>query len=194
MLDPQGFDAGKKVTGRKQHLLVDMLGLLLNVVVHRADVQDRDGARLVVDRRARRLFPSPGAWLCLPCRHLPQSPIRLCERAGHWQSGYAVSSASLAFAKPCRLLLVRQFDRHVPHCRAGDGLTNRFCIRSIRLVSLDVRLHIGWRHHADRVPQRGDLACLVVCARASFHTTKQNGQRDRRNERRSSILPSSAMP
>ena len=33
-LDPQGFDAGKKVTGRKRHILVDTLGLLLNVVVH----------------------------------------------------------------------------------------------------------------------------------------------------------------
>ena len=54
-LDPQGFDAGKKVTGRKRHILVDTLGLLLNVVVHPADVQDRDGARLVLDRRTRRL-------------------------------------------------------------------------------------------------------------------------------------------
>jgi hypothetical protein len=34
-----------------------MLGLLLNVVVHSADVQDRDGAPLVLDRRTRRLFP-----------------------------------------------------------------------------------------------------------------------------------------
>ena len=33
-LDPQGYDAGKKVTGRKRHILVDTLGLLLNVVVH----------------------------------------------------------------------------------------------------------------------------------------------------------------
>ena len=56
-LDPQGFDAGKKVTGRKRHILVDTLGLLLNVVVHPADLQDRDGARMVLDRRTRRLFP-----------------------------------------------------------------------------------------------------------------------------------------
>jgi len=56
-LDPQGYDAGKKVTGRKRHILVDTLGLLLNVVVHPADVQDRDGARLVLDPRTRRLFP-----------------------------------------------------------------------------------------------------------------------------------------
>ncbi|HEY2531995.1 MAG TPA: IS5 family transposase [Xanthobacteraceae bacterium] len=56
-LDPQGFDAGKKVTGRKRHILVDTLGLLLNVVVHPANLQDRDGVRLVLDRRTRRLFP-----------------------------------------------------------------------------------------------------------------------------------------
>ena len=43
-----GFDAGKKVKGRKRHILVDTLGLLLVVVVHSAEVQDRDGARLVL--------------------------------------------------------------------------------------------------------------------------------------------------
>lgn len=37
--------------------MVDTLGLLLNVVVHSAAVQDRDGARLVLDRRTRRFFP-----------------------------------------------------------------------------------------------------------------------------------------
>jgi transposase len=59
-IDPQGYDAGKagkKVKGRKWHILVDTLGLLLNVVVHSADVQDRDGAALVLDKRTRRLFP-----------------------------------------------------------------------------------------------------------------------------------------
>ena len=55
-LDPQGFDAGKKVTGRKRHILVDTLGLLLSVIVHPADVQDRDGARELL-RTARRSFP-----------------------------------------------------------------------------------------------------------------------------------------
>ena len=43
-LDPSGYDAGKKIKGRKRHILVDTLGLLLNVVVHPADIQDRDGA------------------------------------------------------------------------------------------------------------------------------------------------------
>ena len=57
MLDPQGFDAAKKVTGRKRHILVDTLGLLLSVAVHAADIQDRDGAALVLTKRTRALFP-----------------------------------------------------------------------------------------------------------------------------------------
>jgi len=39
-----GYDAGKKVKGRKRHILVDTRGHLLKVVVHSANIQDRDGA------------------------------------------------------------------------------------------------------------------------------------------------------
>ena len=42
------LDAGKKIMGRKRHILVDTLGLILAVVVHPANMQDRDGARLVL--------------------------------------------------------------------------------------------------------------------------------------------------
>ena len=52
----KGYDAGKKVKGSKRHLLVDTLGLLLLVVVHPANLQDRDGAKLVL-RQARGQFP-----------------------------------------------------------------------------------------------------------------------------------------
>jgi len=44
----RGFDAGKKVKGRKRHIVVDTLGLLVGVVVHAADIQDRDGASAVL--------------------------------------------------------------------------------------------------------------------------------------------------
>ena len=58
---PRGFDAGKKVNGRKRHLLTDTLGLPLRLVVHPANIQDRDGLALV-------LRPDPPA---LPlARHL----------------------------------------------------------------------------------------------------------------------------
>ena len=39
-----GCDAGKKVKGRKRHIVTDTLGLMLFVLVHAADIQDRDGA------------------------------------------------------------------------------------------------------------------------------------------------------
>ena len=44
----RGFDAGKKIKGRKRHIVVDTLGLLVGVVVHAADIQDRDGAPAVL--------------------------------------------------------------------------------------------------------------------------------------------------
>jgi len=47
-IDPNGYDAGKKIKGKKRHILVDMLGLLLHAVVHPADIQDRDGGVLVL--------------------------------------------------------------------------------------------------------------------------------------------------
>jgi len=46
----RGYDAGKKVKGRKRHILVDTIGLLLMVVVHAANIQDRDGAKLVLTK------------------------------------------------------------------------------------------------------------------------------------------------
>jgi Transposase DDE domain len=42
-LDPSGYDACEKIKGLKRHILVDTLSLMLNVVVHPADIQNRDG-------------------------------------------------------------------------------------------------------------------------------------------------------
>jgi transposase len=55
-----GYDAGKRVKGRKIHALVDTEGLPMKVVVHSAGMQDRDGAALVL-ARIRNRFP----WLQL---------------------------------------------------------------------------------------------------------------------------------
>lgn len=41
---PRGYDAGKKIMGRKRHAMVDTDGRALELLVHGADVQDRDGA------------------------------------------------------------------------------------------------------------------------------------------------------
>src|SRR6266446_1513691 len=47
-IDPHGYDAGKKIKGKKRHILVDTPGLLLHALVHSADIQDRDGGVLVM--------------------------------------------------------------------------------------------------------------------------------------------------
>jgi transposase len=51
---PRGYDAGKKIKGRKRHIAVDTQGNLLTVVVHSAGIQDRVGARAVLTRLFRR--------------------------------------------------------------------------------------------------------------------------------------------
>ena len=67
-----GYDAGKKVKGRKVHALVDVEGLPLRVIVHSAGIQDRDGLARVLDR-IRKRFP----WLELYLGLLrPTTPIR----------------------------------------------------------------------------------------------------------------------
>lgn len=52
----RGYDAGKKVKGRKRHIVTDTLGLLVGLVVHSAGVQDRDGAPVVLGS-IRQTFP-----------------------------------------------------------------------------------------------------------------------------------------
>ena len=44
---PRGYDAGKKIKGRKRHIVTDTQGNLVGLVVHQADIQDRDGAPCV---------------------------------------------------------------------------------------------------------------------------------------------------
>lgn len=58
---PRGYDAGKKIKGRKRHIVTDTIGLLVGAAIHPADVQDRDGVVLVI-QDLYDLFP----WL----RHL----------------------------------------------------------------------------------------------------------------------------
>ena len=53
---PRGKDAYQKVNGRKRHLVVDTLGMIVTAVVHSAGLQDRDGAKLVLKKMVNK-FP-----------------------------------------------------------------------------------------------------------------------------------------
>lgn len=46
----RGFDGAKLVTGRKRHILVDVMGLILVVLVHKASIQERAGAKSLLQR------------------------------------------------------------------------------------------------------------------------------------------------
>lgn len=64
--ETRGFDAGKRVNGRKRHIITDTLGLLLVITVTAASVQDRDGGWMVLERlggafpKVRRVFADGG--------------------------------------------------------------------------------------------------------------------------------------
>ena len=54
---PRGYDAGKKIKGRKRHIATDTAGNLLDGLVLSADIQDRDGAPDLIER-CRDAYPS----------------------------------------------------------------------------------------------------------------------------------------
>jgi transposase len=91
---PRGYDAGKKVKGRKRQIITDTLGLLVGAEIHPADVQDRDGAALVIGA-VHDLFP----WL----RHLFADSAysgggldRAIAKFGHWTIEVVKRSADVA--------------------------------------------------------------------------------------------------
>src|SRR5262249_49477810 len=55
--DARGYDGGKKITGRKRHLLVDSMGLLLAVVITSAAVDDAAAAQEVLAMAESEIFP-----------------------------------------------------------------------------------------------------------------------------------------
>jgi putative transposase len=91
----RGYDKAKNVNGRKRHLLVDTLGLVLVVVVTAACVQERDGAKLLLQRltgagkKLRRIWvdggyrgPSLLDWVAQHCRFCLQVVLRSDDQTG----------------------------------------------------------------------------------------------------------------
>lgn len=116
---PQGYDAGKKVKGRKRHIVVDTQGHMLFGVVHTADIQDRDGATDVIAAACER-FPSltcffadagySGDKLEAALLHLEPSPKMEIVRRPNAANGFVVLKKrwvverTLAWLGRCRRL------------------------------------------------------------------------------------------
>jgi len=77
---PVGYAAGKKINGRKRHLLVDTLGLVLGVVVTPADCPERDGAQQVLRHKwadGSCGCGSSGWTAATPAKHSPSGSVTL---------------------------------------------------------------------------------------------------------------------
>ena len=94
-----GYDAGKKTKGRKRHIVTDVLGLLLMIVVHAANIQDRDGAPDLL-KAAGKKFP------CL--RHIftdggyaGDKLRQAMVTSGHWKQSSDLTRQKASFYCPC---------------------------------------------------------------------------------------------
>src|SRR5579871_874512 len=120
----RGWDAAKKINGRKRHIAVDATGLLLDVVITAASVQDRDAARPLLwnlhracpsvrlawaDSGTRRTGSPPGPPPCASrCRSsagpMTCTPSKCFPAVGSWNGpspGSASTAAPPATTKPC---------------------------------------------------------------------------------------------
>ncbi|WP_246164514.1 IS5 family transposase [Blastochloris sulfoviridis] len=141
--DEVGYDAGKKVKGRKIHALVDTLGLPIRVVVHSAGIQDRDGAAQVLDK-IRGSFP----WLELV-----------------WaDNGYNAHQVNAAVAKvpALRLEIVKRTD----DMKGFVVLPRRWVVeRTFSWFGRNRRLAKDWENLADTLKAFVTLAAIQLAVR-----------------------------
>jgi len=92
--EQHGFNAGKRIKGRKRHILVDTLGFLMAVLVTSATVQDRDAARMLLKsldgsaKKLRKVWVAGGyrgilvEWVKLNFRFVLEVVLRSDEQSG----------------------------------------------------------------------------------------------------------------
>ncbi len=90
---PRGYDAGKRIKGRKRHIATDTAGNLLDALVHPADIQDRDGAPSLIER----------------CRDAYPSLVRFFADGGY--AGEKLRNA-IAHLNPLAIEIVKRSDAH----------------------------------------------------------------------------------
>lgn len=88
----RGYDGGKKISGRKRHLLVDTLGLLLKVKVHSAGILDNQGGKLLLENLKRQFPRISYCWADMGyrgdfpiwCKQKLDWTIEIVKRASKW--------------------------------------------------------------------------------------------------------------
>lgn len=112
-----GYDAGKKVKGRKRHILTDTCGFLIFLLVHAADIQDRDGAVDVL-AAIRRRFPG-----CATSSPMAAMPVINCDpRSPAWENGRSKSSGDQTQPRALKSCLAAGWsNEHSPGSVAAGG-------------------------------------------------------------------------
>jgi putative transposase len=83
--EQRGYDGAKKVKGRKRHLLVGTQGLVIEARLHSAQIQDRDGIKLLLDLSARDRLPERLSHLWLDAGYTGQDKgVGWVERTLGW--------------------------------------------------------------------------------------------------------------
>ena len=139
-----GYDANKKIKGRKRHLLTDTLGWLLGVEITAASVQDRDGAKPLL-RRAKAVFGRlskvsadsgyAGKFVAGVKALRPHGKLHLdIVRSPNPVKGFArwVIERSFAWLTRCRRLL-KDYERLITHSAAFTHLA--FAVLMLRFLS-----------------------------------------------------------
>jgi transposase len=124
----RGFDMAKQTRGRKRHLVVDTLGLVLVVMVTSAAVQDRPGGRaiLAVGRRVPHRRAGLGRWrLRQPHRQLPAgmsgAKLRLVVAIGQRLSLDDPSRRAIRLGQSARAQIRRRSDTLQPSSAQNRG-------------------------------------------------------------------------
>lgn len=128
------------MTGRKRHIVVDTLGLLLAVVVHAADVQDRDGAKLVL-RRMRGRFAR--VRLVVADVGYAGALVQWVAKVCHWTLQIVKHSAHTFTILPFRWIVERTFawlGRYRRLSRDYEGLTET-SETMIHIAMINLMLH-----------------------------------------------------
>ena len=115
---PRGYDAGKKIKGRKRHIVTDTAGNVLDAIVHTADIQDRDGAPGLIES-VRSSYPTlirlfadggyAGEKLATALSHIEGLTLEIVKRSEHVK-GFVVLAKrwiverTLAWLNRCRRL------------------------------------------------------------------------------------------
>ncbi|WP_456238651.1 IS5 family transposase [Plantactinospora sonchi] len=133
--DSRGYDAGKKINGRKRFIVTDTLGLLIVVVVLAASVQDRDGAKTTL----------LSLYLTAPVRYVYADAGFAGKLARDYERDPATSEAIIRWAASTPSPAESSEADQQPANNAGTGPTNHDPL-------LKHALSRAWRTSTDRIP------------------------------------------